>query len=151
MVDTRPQLRFEQVDVGQSITALVKHPTAVQLFRYSAVTWNPHRIHFDKPYAESEGYPDILVQSHLHGCFLAQAVMDWAGPRARLRHFRWENRAFAVPGDVLTCTGTVTNKRVMDGVGLVECELHENNEAGQLCAPGWATVELPRQTTNDTE
>ena len=93
------QLCFEDVTTGTAITPLIKRPTTVQLFRFSAMTWNSHKIHFDKPHAQSEGYPDVLVQSHLHGSFLVQAVMDWAGPEAHLAGFRWQNRAIAIPGD----------------------------------------------------
>lgn len=115
------------------------HPTTIQLFRFSAVTWNAHRIHYDQAYAREEGYADVLVQSHLHGCFLAHSVLAWAGPDARLIRFRWENRHFAVPGDVLTVTGSVT---LVDG-NQVTCELQEVNQEGRLCAPAWATLELP--------
>ncbi len=139
------QLFFEDVTAGSVIPALVKRPTNAQLFRFSAVTWNAHRIHYDKQYAETEGYPDVLVQSHMHGCFLVQAVMDWAGPRSRLVGFRWQNRGIATPGDVLTCTGTVVKAELRDGLGCVECELEERNQKGDLCAPGWARVELPRR------
>ncbi len=135
------QLYFEDVAVGTAITPLIKRPTTVQLFRFSAMTWNSHKIHFDKPYAQSEGYPDVLVQSHLHGCFLLQAVMDWVGPRARVLGFRWQNRGIAIPGDVLTCSGKVIKA---EG-GIVECELEERNQKGDLCAPGWARVELPKR------
>ncbi len=137
------KLFFEDVKVGTAVTPLVKRPSTVQLFRFSAMTWNSHKIHYDKPYAQSEGYPDVLVQSHLHGSFLAQAVMDWAGPSARLVGFRWQNRAIGCPGDVLTCAGTVVKTEMRNGCGYVECELEERNQDNQLCAPGWARVELP--------
>ena len=136
-------LDFESIEVGAEITPLEKRPTNIQLFRYSAVTWNAHLIHYDDAYAKSEGYPAILVQSHLHGCFLIQTVLDWAGVRARLRKFRWENRHLAVPGDVLTCTGNVTAVRTENDFRVLECELQERNQDGQLCAPGWAVIEIP--------
>lgn len=125
--------------VGDIIDPIEWRPTTIQLFRFSAVTWNSHRIHFDKPYAQSEGYPDVLVQSHLHGCFLAHTVLQWAGAGANLQRFRWENRHFAVPGDVLTCTGRVTD---VDG-SVVTIEMQETNQDGRLCAPGWATLKFP--------
>ena len=122
--------------VGDLIDPVVWRPSTIQLFRFSAVTWNPHRIHFDVPYAESEGYPGPLVQSHLHGSFLAHTVLRWAGPSTMLTAFRWENRHYAVPGDVLTCVGEVT---AVDGE-LVTCALRELNQDNRLCAPAWATV-----------
>lgn len=126
-------------EVGELIGPVQWRPTTIQLFRFSAVTWNPHRIHFDQPYAAEEGYPGPLVQSHLHGCFLAHTVLQWARPGSTLMQFRWENRHFAVPGDVLTCSGRVI---VVEGT-VVTCEMQETNEEGKLCAPAWATVRLP--------
>jgi hydroxyacyl-ACP dehydratase HTD2-like protein with hotdog domain len=124
--------------VGDRIGSVEWRPTTIQLFRFSAVTWNSHRIHFDQAYARTEGYPDTLVQSQLHGCFLAHTVLRWAGPGAQLMNFRWENRHFAVAGDVLTCAGKVTS---VEG-RIVTCELRETNQDGRVCAPAWATVRL---------
>ncbi|MGM5068723.1 MaoC/PaaZ C-terminal domain-containing protein [Rhodococcus qingshengii] len=46
------------------------------LFRYSALTANAHRIHYDAPYAtEVEGYPGLVV----HGPLLATLMADLAG------------------------------------------------------------------------
>ena len=43
------------------------------LFRYSALTHNTHRIHYDFPYAKNvEGYPDIVV----HGPLMATFLLD---------------------------------------------------------------------------
>jgi 3-methylfumaryl-CoA hydratase len=48
-------------------------PDPVSLFRYSALTFNPHRIHYDRPYAmQAEGYPGLVV----HGPFSQQCLLD---------------------------------------------------------------------------
>jgi 3-methylfumaryl-CoA hydratase len=48
-------------------------PDPVLLFRYSALTFNSHRIHYDRPYAtEAEGYPGLVV----HGPLLATLLAD---------------------------------------------------------------------------
>lgn len=48
-------------------------PDAVLLFRYSALMFNSHRIHYDWPYAtREEGYPALLVQ----GPLIATLLMD---------------------------------------------------------------------------
>lgn len=50
-------------------------PDAVTLFRFSALTFNGHRIHYDHPYAtEREGYPGLVV----HGPLLALLLLDAA-------------------------------------------------------------------------
>ncbi|TDN59212.1 MaoC family dehydratase N-terminal domain-containing protein [Paraburkholderia sp. BL10I2N1] len=48
-------------------------PDPVLLFRYSALTLNGHRIHYDRPYAtEQEGYQGLVV----HGPLLATLLLD---------------------------------------------------------------------------
>jgi itaconyl-CoA hydratase/mesaconyl-C4 CoA hydratase len=49
-------------------------PTPVLLFRYSAVTFNGHRIHYDWPYAtEVEGYPGLVVHGPMIATLMVQA------------------------------------------------------------------------------
>ena len=51
----------------------IVHPDDVLLFRYSALTFNGHRIHYDRRYAtEIEGYPGLVV----HGPLIATLLMD---------------------------------------------------------------------------
>ncbi len=48
-------------------------PDPVLLFRYSALTFNGHRIHYDQPYAAGvEGYPGLIV----HGPLIATLLID---------------------------------------------------------------------------
>ncbi|MCS0504707.1 FAS1-like dehydratase domain-containing protein [Ancylobacter mangrovi] len=49
-------------------------PDTRLLFRYSAVTFNAHRIHYDEPYArEVEGYPGLVVHGQLTATLLVDA------------------------------------------------------------------------------
>ncbi len=49
------------------------HANEVMLFRYSALTFNGHRIHYDRRYAtEVEGYPGLVV----HGPLIATLLLD---------------------------------------------------------------------------
>ncbi|WP_051426252.1 FAS1-like dehydratase domain-containing protein [Jiangella gansuensis] len=134
------------VAVGTPITPYCVQPSTVQLFRFSAATWNAHRVHYDAEYAASEGYPGVLVQSHLHGCILLDAVLRWAGQDAAPRRFSWQNRGIAVAWDLLTVTGAVAaiDDNGPGGTRLVTVDLTEHNQRGELCAPGRAVVELPR-------
>ena len=48
-------------------------PTPVLLFRFSALTFNAHRIHYDRPYAiNEEGCPGLV----LHGPLTAVLLLD---------------------------------------------------------------------------
>lgn len=68
-------------------------PNPVSLFRFSAVTFNPHRIHYDRPYAmEAEGYPGLVV----HGPFTQACLMDFVrdhSPGRSMRTFHMRARA----------------------------------------------------------
>ncbi len=70
------------------------------LFRYSAITFNAHRIHYDLPYCqEVEHYPDLVV----HGPLQAQLLMNMAtrerGAAPRMFAYRGVHPLFA--GDAL--------------------------------------------------
>jgi 3-methylfumaryl-CoA hydratase len=64
-------------------------PDPVLLFRYSAVTFNSHRIHYDHPYVTGvEGYPGLVV----HGPLIATLLVDLLRrnrPDTILRQYRF--------------------------------------------------------------
>lgn len=65
----------------------VVEPNATLLFRYSAVTFNGHRIHYDWPYVtETEGYPGLVVHGPLIATLNLRAFQR-ANPAARIRRF----------------------------------------------------------------
>ena len=52
-------------------------PDNVRLFRYSALTFNAHRIHYDRDYATSEeGYPALIVHGPLMATMLMQSLLN---------------------------------------------------------------------------
>jgi 3-methylfumaryl-CoA hydratase len=65
-------------------------PDDVLLFRYSALTFNGHRIHYDRRYVtEVEGYPGLIV----HGPLIATLLMDLVrrhAPDAQVASFRFK-------------------------------------------------------------
>src|SRR5205814_1207241 len=64
-------------------------PDEVLLFRYSALTFNGHRIHYDRRYVtQVEGYPGLIV----HGPLIATLLVDllrWQLPEARVAKFEF--------------------------------------------------------------
>ncbi|MHB1369629.1 MAG: HTD2 family dehydratase [Pseudomonadaceae bacterium] len=64
-------------------------PTPTLLFRYSAVTFNGHRIHYDWPYVtETEGYAGLVVHGPLIATLNLRAFCR-ANPEVRLRRFAY--------------------------------------------------------------
>jgi len=80
-------------------------PDSTLLFRYSALTFNGHRIHYDKDYATNEEhYPGLVV----HGPMQATLLLDLCRQNARrtLKQFEYRaqhplfaGRAFTVNGN----------------------------------------------------
>lgn len=65
---------------------------SVTLFRYSAVTFNAHRIHYDYPYVtEKEGYPGLLVQGQLLATLALQAFQK-ANALAKISSFNFRSQ-----------------------------------------------------------
>jgi 3-methylfumaryl-CoA hydratase len=87
-----------------------RHPDLAQtfvadetlLFRYSALTFNTHRIHYDRRYAiEREGYPGLVV----HGPLLATLLVDLAAdahPDRLLTEYRFRALAPVFDGAPFT-------------------------------------------------
>jgi 3-methylfumaryl-CoA hydratase len=114
----------------------------VQLFLYNAALWNPHRIHFDAPYArEVEGYPGLVVAGPLMGDWLTQCVLEWLGDGGELLSFEFSNRRAAYAGDPLVSGGRVASVDLANGE--VHLELHLLNVDGEVVTPGLAVVRLP--------
>lgn len=86
--DAKPRVT-EPVGTDWTHTELVT-PSEVMLFRYSALTFNGHRIHYDRDYARDvEGHGGLVV----HGPLIATLLMDLAqramkGARPRRFDFR---------------------------------------------------------------
>lgn len=77
----------ETVPCGAKVVRIV--PDSRLLFRYSALTFNSHRIHYDSPYTiEMEGYADLVVHGPLQATLLAQAAASWIGHRPSVFSYR---------------------------------------------------------------
>jgi hydroxyacyl-ACP dehydratase HTD2-like protein with hotdog domain len=141
------QVYFEDVAEGMEIPTLSVAVSRVQMFFFSAATYNGHRIHYDTTWARDvEGYPDILVHGPLQVALLARAITDWAGGRGRLVRYAVQNRGTAHPDELLRFRGVVTARRVDGDRGLVDLEIRGEKD-GVVLMPGTATVSLPRRGT----
>lgn len=124
--------------VGERIGEVVMKPTALQLFRYSAVTWNTHRIHFDQSWAATEGYPGVLVHSHLHAANALRAVTDGLGKEWQVASISYRVLRPATEGTRLTATAEVV-ERSSDGK-LLTLAIREVDDSGEMCLEGSATA-----------
>lgn len=79
-------------------------PSEVMLFRYSALTFNGHRIHYDRDYARHvEGYPGLVVHGPLTATLLADLAVTESARPLRAFAFRamsplFDTTAFTISG-----------------------------------------------------
>lgn len=132
---------FDEIQPLEEIPFLTKTPTNVQLFMFSAVSWNRHRIHYDADFArDHDELPNILVHRGLSGCFLAQMLSEWLGDNGKIKRLEWSNRGSAFPGDTLTCRGKVVKKHRKGDEHIAECEVWIENQKGEVIVRGQTEV-----------
>lgn len=82
-------------------------PTTVMLFRYSAVTFNGHRIHYDLDYVtQQEGYPGLVVHGPLIATHMLQACVD-AHPQREVASFNYRGLRPLIAPQAFTVAGTL--------------------------------------------
>ena len=90
----------DRLGPGEGLQAEVM-PDPVTLFRYSALTGNGHRIHYDMDYVrDEEGYPGLIVHGPLQATWLAGLLAGRPIPRFSFRGQRpaFHGNALALEG-----------------------------------------------------
>jgi acyl dehydratase len=82
---------------------LIKNPDKISLFMFCAAIWAVHRIHWDTPYARSEGLPEAILPGWMVSSYLAQLAEMSAPKGMRLSKINVRYKGMAFPGDTLTC------------------------------------------------
>lgn len=105
----------------------------VVLFRFSALTGNPHRIHYDRPYAmEAEGYPGLVVHGPFTQACLTNFVRDNT-PGRTIKTFSMRARAPLFDTAPFELAGRPTD----DGAA---CEVWAVTPAGTIAMQATATL-----------
>ena len=105
----------------------------VLLFRFSALTFNGHLIHYDRPYAmETEKYPGLVVHGPLQAILMMEAARRWQpGKRPASYTFRGLRPLFDFD-DVSVCG------RTNEAGGLDLFTANGEGAAGMQANLGWA-------------
>jgi acyl dehydratase len=74
---------------------------------------------------------------------MVAALRRWIGPAGWLWHLAFRFHGMDVVRDTLRFTGTVTDRRELDGFGVVVAEVEIANQRGEATTTGTARVALP--------
>ncbi len=142
------QLDFAHITSGQQLPALTKHVTVEQIRQYADASGDRNPIHVDETFARSAGLPGVIAHGMLTMAFANQLVTDWLGSRSSVKRLRGRFAGMVLPGDRLTCTGTVASKD--DSTRRVTINLVVANQRGEkVFTKGVAEAEFPAQRSKD--
>src|SRR5947208_656412 len=138
---------YDDVQVGDQIPQLVKDPMTLQrLVRYAGASGDFNPLHFDPKIGEFIGTGGIIAHGMLIMGFAGQFLSNYVGPQA-LRKFGVRFKGMTRLGDVITCSGTVTEKYEIDGESRIAGKLQAVDQNGEVKLAGTFVAALPRRSS----
>jgi acyl dehydratase len=127
---------FEKINIGDEMPPLTKGPVnEIQLVKYAGASGDFNPLHFMDSVGKSAGQGGVIAHGMLIMGFIGQAVTDWI-PNRSLKKFGVRFVNVTRPGDIISVTGRVTGKKVLDGKGLITCEVTAKDQNSQIKATG---------------
>jgi 3-methylfumaryl-CoA hydratase len=131
-------------DAQQLLTFFTITPDEEDLFMFSAATWLTHRIHFDREYTKTEGYPNLLVHGPLQGSYLGQMMAELAGEYGGvLEEIEYRHHRPTFCGETLHCQATLTGASEASQSIVLVSDLRIVLSSGEVCTSGSAVIRVP--------
>lgn len=106
------------------------------LVQYAGASGDFYEMHYDLPFAQALGHPDLSVHGLLKAAWLGNLVEEWFGPRAQLLTLEVRYRGMDFRDRPVTCGATV----VARSGDVVDLELWTRNDDGETTTVGTAQV-----------
>ncbi|MCP4790550.1 MAG: acyl-CoA dehydrogenase [Gammaproteobacteria bacterium] len=100
------------LDAQQSQWQMTIKADPVMLFRYSALTFNGHRIHYDREYAAFEGYAGLVVHGPMVATYMLELVREHL-PRSKITQFAFRALRPIVDYQAFTVHGCQQGSKVL--------------------------------------
>ena len=127
------------VSVGEQRSQEFPALTRTMFVKYAGASGDFNPMHHDDTIASQVGNPSVFGHGMLTMGLAARVVKDWFGPES-IRRFQVRFAKQVWPGDVLTCTATVSATREENGEQLVDLDLTVANQNGDKAITGAATA-----------
>jgi hypothetical protein len=140
-------LDLDSLREGDELPTFQREGTVLHWARYAAV--NPAHIvghHFDDDVARYEGFDAAFIMAPLEHAYLHAMLRLWMGPQGRVRSLNIRLRRPLLRGRTLTAGGTVITVNRTEQAVIVDLDVWETDDLGELLAPGTAQVAFPLQT-----
>ncbi|HVN70788.1 MAG TPA: MaoC/PaaZ C-terminal domain-containing protein [Desulfomonilia bacterium] len=138
------QIYFEDIKVGTEMPKLVKGPLIkLQHVIYAGASGDFNPLHVDDDFAKAVGMKDgVIAHGMLIMGFVGQAITSWI-PKKDLKRFGVRFAGMTKPGNTITVTGKVTDKKTQGGLNLITCEVTAVDETGDVKVTGSFDAALP--------
>ncbi|HVA05846.1 MAG TPA: MaoC family dehydratase, partial [Acidimicrobiales bacterium] len=143
---------FLDVSVGDELPELVLPITRTLIVAGAIASRDYQDVHHDAELAKSRGSKDIFMNILTTNGLVGRYVTDWSGPRSTLSEVNIRLGAPNYPDDVMTLTGSVTDKGPMadDGrTGMVTLGVRGANKLGHHVT-GVVKVVLPLDNNDES-
>ena len=139
------RLFYEDIHVGDTLPALVKPPiTHLQLVRYAGASGDFNPLHTDPAVGQAIGTGGIIAHGMLIMGFAGQLLSDYVGPLA-LRSFGGRFKGMTYLGDVITCSGSITETSEVAGEGRIAGTVSASDQNGDVKFSGTFTAVVPKR------
>jgi len=143
---TPAKVYYEDVQVGDAIPKLTTSSVShLQLVRYAGASGDFNPLHTDPKIGEMIGTGGIIAHGMLIMGFVGQMLSDYVGPTA-LRKFGVRFKGMTHLDDVITCTGTITQKYEADGETRIAGKVQAADQNGDLKVSGTFVAAVPRRS-----
>jgi acyl dehydratase len=134
-----PVLKYDDIQVGDEAPAISHELGRTDLVRYAGASGDYNPMHTDEVAAQAAGLPSVFGHGMFSMGLLGRALTDWAGP-GNLTNYRVRFTKQTWPGETLTTSVVVTEKREDDGQKLIDVEVGLANQDGEAKLTGSATL-----------
>lgn len=139
------QIYFEDAELGDEITPLLKEPTREQLAAFTTAWGTTTGRFVSDETAQAEGFTGVILPGNMSMAFLAQLLTEWAGTEGKVKRLEVDFRRSVLPGDKLKCTGIITDTAVENGENRVTLDVYIETQKGERALQGTALVLLPNR------
>jgi len=139
-----PTIRANALRVGQAIPPLERTVSLVRMIAYAGATWDWHRLHYDPGYTAARNLPGPIADGQMFGAFLAEALLDWLGPRAFIRKLSFRLRGMVWADDTIRYEGEITAIDAEKNHDVVTVAMRIRVGERIVVEPASARIALPR-------
>ena len=127
--------------VGSELPQLSQEITREGIKAYADASGDQNPIHQDDEIARMMGLPGVIAHGMLSYGLLTRALTDFLGDPARLQGLRVRFSAMVVPGDTVTCRGSVDSLDEAAGTAALNVWV-ENQRGEKVLSKGQAVVSI---------